>query len=56
MLGKRKYSVSGTDKNGEYIEGEVWASSSRDALEIAQSWKDGNNWTVARKVGCGCGS
>lgn len=55
MLGKRKYHVSGSDPKGVYVEGELWASSARDALTIATGWKDGNTYTVARKVGCGCG-
>lgn len=56
MLGKRKYHVSGHDPKGDYVEGELWASSAREALKIAQSWDDDNTYTVARKVGCGCGS
>ena len=55
MFGKRKYHVSGSDPTGKYVEGEVWAKSSKEALEIAQNWNDGNNWHVARKGGCGCG-
>lgn len=55
MFGKRKYHVSGQDANGNYVEGELWASSAREALEIARGWNDGNNYTVARKAGCGCG-
>ncbi|MGG6445698.1 hypothetical protein [Pseudobacillus badius] len=56
MIGKRKYMVSGNDLDGKYVEKELWASSAREALEIAQGWDDGNNYTVARKKGCGCGS
>ncbi|MGH1287760.1 hypothetical protein [Bacillus toyonensis] len=55
MLGKRKYMVSGHDAEGKYVEKEVWASSARNALNISQEWNDGNAYTVARKVGCGCG-
>lgn len=55
MLGKRKYNVSGHDANGQYIEGELWASSAKEALSIAQGLGDGNTYTVARKAGCGCG-
>jgi len=55
MLGKRKYAVSGKDANGDYVEIEVWASSSRIALETAQSFNDGNTYNVAQKKGCGCG-
>ncbi|MCY7861184.1 hypothetical protein [Bacillus haynesii] len=55
MLGKRKYNVSGHDVDGKYVEAELWASSAREALKIAQAWDDGNTYTVARKVGCGCG-
>lgn len=55
MFGKRKYVVSGHDDTGKYIEKELWASSAREALQIAQGWNDGNTYTVARKVGCGCG-
>lgn len=55
MLGKRKYNVSGHDAKGGYVEAELWASSAREALSIAQGWNDGNTYTVARKAGCGCG-
>lgn len=55
MLGKRKYNVSGHAVDGKYVEAELWASSAREALKIAQAWDDGNTYTVARKVGCGCG-
>lgn len=55
MFGKRKYVVSGHDSTGKYIEKELWASSAREALQIAQGWNDGNTYTVARKAGCGCG-
>lgn len=53
---KRKYVVSGNDAEGKYVEEDVWASSSKEALEIAQGWEDGVTYTVARKKGCGCGS
>lgn len=55
MFGKRKYNISGHDANGKYVEGEVWASTAKEALKTANSWNDGNTWTVARKSGCGCG-
>lgn len=55
MLGKRKYMVSGSKPDGGYVETELWASSAAQALSIAQGWDDGNNYTVARKKGCGCG-
>jgi hypothetical protein len=55
MFGKRQYVISGQDSNGTYVEKEVWATSARNALEIAQGWNDGVTYTVARKKGCGCG-
>mgnify|MGYP005787996353 CR=1 FL=1 len=55
MFGKRKYTVSG-NKEGKYVEETLWAGSAREALEIANNWKDGATYTVARKSGCGCGN